>query len=159
MTPPASTGTFPAMSRATTVVLLIPALALLEGCGKKEPTPEAAYRQFHNDLTKYAREPFGGLRRRAFGALTKRSQERLEARVKVLNEALPDGVEPMTADQLLRVRGLESNARLEKVEVKSTGKTDASRVDLDVTFGDRTQQVTMVREGGGWKVELFEDDP
>lgn len=138
------------MSRGVLVALAV--LMLAPGCSKKKATPEGVYRQFHGIMLKYARAPYPGYRDQAYALLSKDAQAVLQARADAVNEALPAGVEKMSPESMLKIRGLRQDTPIKTMEV--TGRTD-DLVTLKVEFEGAADTVQLVREGVSWRVALF----
>ncbi|HXX29619.1 MAG TPA: hypothetical protein VEJ89_02755 [Myxococcaceae bacterium] len=122
---------------------LLAALALaLLGCRPmREDTPEAAYRAF---ATAAGRGDGAG----AWARLTRESQADLNARVAGLGPASGGS---LREDAPLLVFSGGRPPPLGRLRVL---KRDGDRATLEVTAGDRTGEVTLLRQGPEWRVEL-----
>lgn len=133
-------------------LLALGVLSTTAGCSKSDPTPEQAYKQFHKGMTKYAREPYPGYRMQAWERLSSSSQAQLEERAKAINERLPDGIDEVSPDSLIRVRRLRFDVEIE--EMKRIAES-AERVELEVRYKSGSDRVVLVLEDDLWKVDLF----
>lgn len=138
------------MSRAA-LLLLGPAL-LLVGCGKRPASPETVYRQFFDTMVKYSRQPFPMHQKYAFDLLSRSSQERLAKEVDAVNASLPEGMPRVSPFEALVARRVRLGTAIQSVAVSSES-TDL--VVLDVTYDGGSDRVTLVKEEGAWRVDLF----
>ena len=128
------------MRRLAQVALLAPCLA---ACAR-DPGPEAAYRS----LAKAVAERDADM---AWSLLSRDSQKRLDALAREAAARAPGVVAPGGRQLLLGDAPLASRP-LARVEVASQ---DGDRAVLLVEEAGRPpRQVSLVRERGGWRVEL-----
>jgi hypothetical protein len=115
---------------------------LLAACRPaRDDTPEAAYRSFAAAANK-------GDAERAFALLSPDSQARVRARLAGLGAASGGSLGEDAA------RWMFSGGRAPPLTAVQLLKKDPDRATLGVTAGERTREVTLVRQGSVWRVQL-----
>ncbi len=120
------------------------ALALAPAACARDPGPEAAYRSLAKAVADRDADT-------AWSLLSRDSQKRLDALAREAAARAPGVVAPSGRQLLLGDASLASRP-LALVELVSR---DGDRAVLRVQEAGRSpRQVSMVRQGGGWRVEL-----
>ena len=120
-------------------------VTLLVACDRPAPrTPEAGYRAFADAVRRGESKP-------AWAALSKGTQSRLEARSKAISEASKGLIRDEPALMLLQ-SGIRP-APSQEITVK-TVTSDGGTATLEVAGNSGTQQITMIRDGDRWLVDL-----
>ena len=120
------------------------ALSLSLSACARDPGPEAAYRSLAKAVAERDAD-------RAWSLLSRESQKRLEVLARETAARAPGVVAPSGRQLLLGDAALASRP-LAGVEVASQ---EGDRAVLRVEEAGRPpREVSMVREGGGWRVEL-----
>ncbi|HEY6104456.1 MAG TPA: hypothetical protein VIV59_00630 [Anaeromyxobacteraceae bacterium] len=128
------------MRRLAQLAVLAP---LLAACAR-DPGPEAAYRSLANAVAERDAD-------KAWSLLSRDSQKRLDALAREAAARAPGVVAPSGRQLLLGDAALASRP-LARAEVASQ---DGDRAVLRVEEQGRPpREVSMVREGRGWRVEL-----
>ncbi len=92
--------------------------------------------------------------------LTEESRTHLEGLAEAAKAALPEGAKAPTPGQVLLLARM-TEAAVPRVELESQdGETAVLRVSGEQAQGSPVPaKVTLRREGGGWRVQLFESAP
>jgi hypothetical protein len=115
----------------------------LAACAR-DPGPEAAYRSLARAVADRDAD-------KAWSLLSRDSQKRLDALAREAAARAP-GVVPSSGRQILLGDAALASRPLVRVEVASQqGDRAVLRVEAQ---GGPPREVSMVREGGGWRVEL-----
>jgi len=131
------------MSRALAASV---AVALLLAACRRVDGPDEAYRAF----ARAARE---GDAATVWSLLSERSRAELETRAKALADRAPPGTMPAGGRDLVLGDLAPSAPRIEKALVVRESR-DAAVVAVTVAGGGAPEEVTLVREGGAWRVVL-----
>lgn len=131
------------MARA--LVLLLAVAALLPAC-RRAPGPEETYRAF----ARAARE---GDQATVWSLLSERSRAELDAHARALAASAPAGTLPSDGRELVLGDLAPSAPRIEKALVVRESR-DTAVVAVTVAGGSAPEEVTLVREGGAWRVVL-----
>lgn len=138
--------------RLESLLLAAAAALLVGGCGKRPASPETVYRQFFDSMVKYSRQPFPLHQKSAHDLLSRSSQERLSKDAEAVNATLPEGMPRLNPFELLVTRRARLGTAIRSVVVAND---TPDRVVLEVTYDQGVDRVTLVMEGGVWRVDLF----
>jgi hypothetical protein len=123
--------------RATLLACLV-----LAGCRPAaDDTPESAYRAFASAANK-------GDGAAAFARLSRASQDAVTSRLAGLGQASGGSLREDAASLVF------SGGRSPPVTSVRLLKKELDRATVAVTAGDETREVTLLRQGSQWKVEL-----
>ncbi len=127
------------------LALTIFALTSLVACDKSRgDSPVEAYTSFSKAVQR-------GDSKAAYAALSQETQQRLTARAKEIAAASGGAIKDDAA--ALAFSGASRPEPLTEVKLV---RQDGDRAVLAASAGGRSQQVSMVRENNGWKVDLTE---
>ena len=118
-------------------------LLSLAACAR-EPGPEAAYRSLAKAVAERDAD-------KAWSLLSRDSQKRLEALARQAAAQAPGVVSPSARQLLLGDASLAARPLAQLTVASQDGDRAVLRVEEQ---GRPPRQVTMVREGRGWRVEL-----
>ena len=125
---------------------------LLAGCARSGPSPEASFKKMYKSLAAYDRTGYQGYQDDAFALLSDASRNVLEQQAAAINKTLPEGVQSISAAQLLLVRKLPMGDTVVKTK---TVEQRADRVLLAVTYSGGEGSAVLVRKGEKWGVDLW----
>lgn len=134
------------MKMSLIILLFVALAATFSGCRNTGPRPDQAFRRFYHTLI---REP--SVAPRLYKQLSSRSREVFDKRWRELQAQLPQGV-TLAKRQLFVAAFSRLGNRIKTLKIKTRNETKCL---LDVTFDRGAATVTMVREQGRWKIELF----
>jgi hypothetical protein len=128
-----------ALAAAAVLALLIPAC-------RRAPGPEETYRAF-------VRAARAGDAATVWSLLAERSRAELDTRARALAADAPAAVRRATGQDLVLGDLAPSAPPIEKTIVLRESR-DAAVVAVTVTGGGAPQEISLVREGGAWRVVL-----
>jgi hypothetical protein len=134
------------MPRLALALLL--ALAALPGC-RRSAGPAEAYRAFA--AAARSRDPDAA--NAVWSMLSERSRAALEARAKAVAAAAPAGVIPPSGKELVLGNLSVTSARLRSAVVVRESR-DAAVIAVEEEGRPGAREVSLVREGGVWRVVL-----
>jgi hypothetical protein len=124
------------------------ALAAATAC-RRSPGPADTYRAFA--AAAHSRDP--GAEERVWAMLSERSRAALDARAKEVAAAAPPGVVPASGKELVLGNLAFRAPRLRSVVVVRESR-EAAVVAVEEEGRPGTREVSLVREGGVWRVVL-----
>jgi len=127
-----------------TMPLALLAAALLAGCAPRDPPPDAVYRAFARATADHDAEA-------AWALLSASTRRWLEAGAAAAAARAP-GVVAAAGPRLLLGDAASGVRPVKEIEIlRQDGEQALLRV---VDAGGAAAQVTLVREGGGWRLEI-----